>query len=274
MFNKNKKENSINKIEKIQNYYRKMNENPEKVLKYVNKKVIEILSLSDKSRYEIEEKIFKNIDREQHYNIVFDRLNHFENLNYINDERYSSNYIRLKYNSGYGKEKIIRDLQDKKIENELIEKNIEKYDFKESLIDYKNRSYKNLKEATSKEMNKVFQRLIKRGFKYSDVKEVFSDISIIKEEKENKYKETDLNKFIDKMTKKGYGINKIKQEANNKNLDLKDFDFNNIDFSELAKIYKLKKFGKEKEIDNNKKRKQINHLLSRGFVFDDFKNII
>ena len=270
--NNNFKNNKTSKIDKIKKYYEDMNKDPEKVKAYVKKKTIEILSLSDKSRFEIEEKIYKNIIRKTHEDLVSCTLDFFEEQNYINDKRFVENYIRIKYNSGYGRKYIEQELKQKKVDMNLFEDNIEDYNFIESLQEYKDRKYENIEELTYKELNKLHQKMVLRGFSFGDVKEVFSDILVLTEDiVEKEQKVGDKTKFLEKMTRKGYGKNKIKQESRNKNITLTDDDFNEIDFYEIALEYKNKKFGEDKITDPKLKQKFINHMLGRGFIYDEIK---
>lgn len=264
-----------NKIEKIKKYYEKLNEDPEKVSSYVKRKVVDILSLSDKSRFEIEEKIYKNIKREQYASLVSDILDYFEELNYINDERFVENYIRIRFNSGYGKQRIEKELKEKNVDMFIFEEYIEKYNFDENLSEYIDRKYPNLKESTIKDLNKVIQKLVLRGFDYSKVKDALSFVTIMKEEeKENKTKFIDKQKFIDKLIKKGYGKNKIIQDGKIKGMHFTDKDFESYDFYELAEEYKIKKYGNKKETDLKVKAKQTNHMLGRGFSFDEIREAL
>lgn len=274
-YKKHNKDNQVSKIDKIKKYYADMNTKPEKVSEYVKRKTVEILSMSDKSRYEIEEKIHKNIRKDLHKKLVSDILDYFEELDYINDERFVENYIRIKYNSGFGEKRIEQELKSKKVDMFVFEEHIEKYDFKESLREYKERKYPEIKESTMKEMNKIYQKLVTRGFEYSKVKDAFSDVVILKEaEKEKKTKIIDNIKFLDKMTKKGYGLNKIKQEARMKGIEINDTDLENYDFYEIANEYKVKKYGEEKEKDPKIRMKKTNHMLGRGFSFDEIKECL
>lgn len=263
----------VSKIEKIKKYYENLNKNPEKVSQYAKRKAIEILSMSDKSRFEIEEKIFKNIEREKYENLVSDILDSIEEMGYLNDERFVENYIRIKFNSGFGKNRIKQELKQKNVDMFLFEEFIENYDFNESLNEYIDRKF-NIKEDTLKNLNKIYQKLVLRGFEYSKVKECFSHVEIIKEVLPEKHTSFDNEKFLEKMTKKGYGLNKIRQESKVKGYAISQEEFDRYDFYELAENYKVKKYGEEKETDLKLKQKQINHMLGRGFSYDEIKECV
>jgi len=273
---KNKfKKPQVSKIDKIKNYYAKMNENPEKVEEYVKRKTIEILSMSDKARYEIETKIFKNIKRDLHEELVLKTLDDFEKRGYIDDERFVENYIRIKYNSGFGKKRIEQELKQKKVDMFIFEEFIDNYDFTASLEEYVERKYSDTKEETMKDLNKIYQKLVMRGFDYSSVKNAFEDVTILKEKESNKKtKSLDSKKFLEKMTRKGCGVNKIRQEARTKGIEITQEELDEYDFYEIAQDYKNKKYGEEREKDMKLKQKKINHMLGRGFSYDEIKECI
>ena len=65
-----------------------------------------------------------------------------------------------------------------------------------------------------------------------------------------------------------YFFQKIKQELKHKGLVHSNELFEEFDFFEAAKSYKIKKYGEVVPEDYNEKNKQKQHLLSRGFNFE------
>lgn len=262
------------KIDKIKKYYEKLNEDPEKVSAYIKRKVIEMLAESDKTRFQLEEYIFKRINKEKHESLISSILDDYEDAGYINDDRFIENYIRFKHGASLGKTRILKELKEKGLTNiELINEEFEKYNFEESLIEYVNRKYlSKTNKYTNKEYDKIKRQLITKGFSFGELSAInglFDISNVIQDNK--KEKKVDSEKLLEKLIRKGYGLNKIKQEFKQKGILLEESDYINIDFYEIAKEYKIKKFGEKAPKDQKEKQKEVNHLLGRGFSYDEIK---
>lgn len=256
------------KIERIKKYYAKMNEDEEKVKKYVREKTIEWLSQSDKTRFQIEEKIFKNI-QEQHTQLVSDILDEYEERGYLSEERFVENFIRNKHEMGYGETKIKNELKLKGVKAAEYTEVFEEYDFFESAKDYIERKTEG-KEHTEKEIDKLQRKLISRGFSFAQIAPFMTKIKrkeLIVED--GNVDLSDTIKFVEKRMRKGYGLQKIRQEVRQKGYLFNDEMYEDLDFFEAAKEYKLKKYGtgNPEEYKDLNKRKQ--HMLSRGFSFEE-----
>lgn len=276
MFKKNnyKSKNPVEiqkrKIERIKKYYAKMNEDEEKVAKYVREKVIDWLSQADKTRHQIEEKIFKNIEP-QHTELVNKILNEFEERGYISEKRFVENFLRIKHYDGFGETKIKNELKTKGINPEQYEHVFEEYDFLEAAREYIERKSEG-KEYTEKEIEKLQRKMISRGFSFNQISPFIQKLNrkqiVIDDENEDEVDFSEARKFIQKKIQKGYGIQKIKQELKHKGLVHSNELFEEFDFFEAAKSYKIKKYGEVVPEDYNEKNKQKQHLLSRGFNFE------
>lgn len=271
MYQKKKfdKNSQQKKIERIQKYYAEMNAEPEKVAKYVREKTIEWLSESDKTRFQIEEKIFKNIDKVKHNDLVSKILNEYEERGYLSDDRFAENFIRIKYESSYGVSKIKNELKKKGLNPDKYLFHFENYDFFESAEEYVKRKTEN-KVFSNKEIESFQRQMISRGFSFNEISPAMEFITkkdiVIDNDEDFDFSKT--IKHIEKLAKKGYGENKIKQELKYKGLEYNDELLEKFDFFEIAKEYKIKKYGIKKLEDYNEINKQKQHLLSRGFNFD------
>ena len=272
LFNKNF-QNKTSKIDKIKKYYEKINSDPEKVKLYVRNKIVDILSQSDKSRFQLEDYLFKRIKKEEHELLVNEILDHYEDLNYINDNRFLENYIRYKYEQGIGKTRIINELKEKGLKCiNTINEQFNLYDFEKSLIEYVERKYLSKTNiVTRKEYDKIIRQLITKGYSFSDLNIIKDFFEVGKQIEKKGVKNMDAEKLLNKLTRKGYGLNKIKQEFKQKEVMLTENMIESVDFYEIAKEYKIKKFGEENTSDKKQKQKETNHLLGRGFSFDEIK---
>lgn len=262
----------MKKIERIKKYYASLNEDEEKVKKYVREKTMEWLAESDKTRFQIEEKIYKNIDK-KHESIVSEILEYYEECNYLNDDRFVENFIRMKFNSYDGRTKINKELKKRGINPELYEDQYDDYDFQESVIEYvKNRTEG--KELTNKEIDSFKTKLINKGFSFGEVSNALPEIKkkqVVYESKEDldEYDLVPATQYIEKQMRKGYGLQRIRTELKHKGLIHTEEMFEDFDFYEAALNYKIKKYGEEKETDYNIINKRKQHMLSRGFNFDE-----
>lgn len=270
-----KKGNDQNKkIEAIKRYYDKINKTEESALKYVREQTIKWLAESEKTRFQIEEKIFKNIDR-KYEEAISKILDHYESLNYINEERFAEMFIRSKFYEYNGRTKINNELKKRGVNHENYESIFDKYNFNESILEYTERRTEG-KELTQKEIDSFQSKLINKGFNFEQVSNALKIIEkkkIVFESKEE-MEDLDLNptiKFIEKQMRKGYGLTKIKMELKHKGYIYTEELFEEFDFYEAAYNYRIKKYGEKVESDFKIRQKQQQHMLSRGFDFDQVK---
>lgn len=258
------------KIERIKKYYEDLNSDKERVAKYVREKVTEALYESDKTRFQLQEKLYKKIVKDKHESLVEDILDSFEERGFLNEERFVENFIRMKYHAYNGLTKIKNELKKRGVKIEEYLHILEEYDFKESAFEYVERKSEG-KEYTEKDFEKLQRKLVSRGFSFQEASNAMSQIQVkssIVEDEEDVDLEPARN-FIEKRMKKGYGRQKIEQEIKYKGIQYTKEIFEEFDFFQAAFDYKIKKYGSKKETDYNTINKQKQHMLSRGFSFDE-----
>lgn len=267
---KNDRESQLKKIERIKNYYISLNEDEEKVRKYVREKIVEWLSQSDKTRHQLQEKIYKNIKKD-HEQLVEESLDYFEEIGYIKEDRFVECFIRMKYNQYAGKTKILMELKSKGVKTGDYDYMFDEYDFEFSADEYIKKKTDN-KEFSQKEIDKLKNKMISKGFNFQEISIPISEVKrkkVIFETNEEGLDLTEAIKIIEKQLRKGYGLKKIKQELRQKGVEHTEEIFDDFDFYEAARNYKIKKYGEDKETDFKIINKQKTHMLSRGFNFDE-----
>lgn len=103
-------------------------------------------------------------------------IEYVSNYNYINDARYTENYIRVKSKTK-SKRRIIEELLQKGIKKDLIyeiieyiqmNEDYEVFDERAIISDYVHRKLSNT-EVDEKAKNKVYSHLLRQGFNSSDI---------------------------------------------------------------------------------------------------------
>ena len=201
-----------NKIEKQNKYYETYNN----ILKYIKTKL--------RSEFEIREYIKKNeIDKSTEENII----NKLKETKLIDDKTYVYAYIhdRIKF-SNDGPYKIKKELLKQKIEENLIEDELNKLDKEEIYEKLKKQILKKLNSNNKYSNNMIRQKLlnnfINQGYDKEMINQIIEDNqkednNIIKKEYEklynkykNKYNEYELNRVIkQKLYQKGFSIDEI-----------------------------------------------------------------
>ena len=112
-----------------------------------------------------------------HFSIVLEIIKEFKQKEWVSDERFCEIYVREKANySGWGERKIILKLQEHKIEETLIQKNLDKYfsenvqieKAKELAIEKEHRLDLGQKKLTNYEkQQKIKLFLVSRGFSFN-----------------------------------------------------------------------------------------------------------
>ena len=201
-----------NKIEKQNKYYETYNN----ILKYIKTKL--------RSEFEIREYIKKNeIDKSTEENII----NKLKETKLIDDKTYVYAYIhdRIKF-SNDGPYKIKKELLKQKIEENIIEDELNKLDKEEIYEKLKKQILKKLNSNNKYSNNMIKQKLlnnfINQGYEKEMINQIIEDNqkednNIIKKEYEklynkykNKYNEYELNRIIkQKLYQKGFSIDEI-----------------------------------------------------------------
>ena len=200
------------KIEKENKYYEIYNN----ILKYIKTKL--------RSEYEIREYIKKNeIDKITEENLI----NKLKDSKLIDDKTYTYAYIhdRMKF-SNDGPYKIKKELLKNKIEENIIEEELNKIDKEEIYEKLKKQILKKLSANTKYSNNMIKQKLINyfitQGYEKQMIIEILennlvSNTNILKKEYDklynkykNKYDEYELKKVIkQKLYQKGFSIDEI-----------------------------------------------------------------
>lgn len=277
MFNKKnfKKPDYKKRIERIQKYYEDLNNDEKKIKTFINQKIMETLAKYDRTQKQIEEMLYKNGKvNKKNEKIVDEIIQRYIDRKLINDERYVENFIRNKFESYKGKTKIINELKKSLYSVDSYTYLLDEYDFNNKLNELIERKYQE-NSLSKKELDKLQRKLVSDGYDYKIVMDYTNNLEkkiIITEDNKDEFDFEEAIKLIKKQTKKGYGIKKIEQELKYKGIPFNKELFEDYDFFEIANDYIEKKYGNVKKIsDQKEKSKIINHMLSRGFSFDEIK---
>ena len=100
-------------------------------------------------------------------------INNYIQNGYIDEERMTESFVRMKFNDRYGEVRIKMDLKQKGINSELIFFELEKYDWFESAFNLKEQKYGEEIESDYKILQKQKNYLIRRGFSFDQVNYAF-----------------------------------------------------------------------------------------------------
>lgn len=143
------------------------------VIKRAKLKVMDLLKRSDKTESELRMKLKQGYFPSEAIEVA---IEYVKSYGYLNDERYASNYIRMKKNSK-SKNAIIYELSLKGIPKEVIDLYMEEefsYEDEEEAIKkliYK--KTKNPEELTIEKKQKIIASICRKGFSYEKVKKFF-----------------------------------------------------------------------------------------------------
>jgi len=185
---------------------------------------IKYIAFRMRSKKEIIEYLRKKEYSEKDINNTVDRL---INNNMINDEIFCKSYINDKLNlSNVGINKIIGELSNLGIDENIINNNISNIDNEIIIVRLKNLIDKeiklNNKVPTFKLKNKIVNKFITLGYRAEDIYEIINNINIktnsdinkdyniLYKKYNNKYDEYKLKVFIkNKLYQKGYSVDDI-----------------------------------------------------------------
>ena len=147
-------------------------------------------------------------------------------LDFLNDERYASNYVDSSIRMGKGPVLISHELHQKGINDELIKKSLLSYTEELQIDTAYQLSVKHLKLISKhpkrKQKELLSQKLIRSGFNYSIINKIiplleFNDDNLEQLRKDYEKilkKTTDKNKIIQHLLQKGYEYSQIKEIMN------------------------------------------------------------
>ena len=134
-------------------------------------KCADFLSRRDHSVKELREKLLRTVD-EASADKVIER---FEELGYLNDEKFAKNYVEHLFNNkNYSDNHVKQELYKKGISRDIVAQILEdvEIDSVENIITIINKKYYNkLNAENGKE--KVVAALMRKGFSYGDIKSAF-----------------------------------------------------------------------------------------------------
>ena len=133
----------------------------ETLIPRARKKSLDILSRADCSETELRRKLaLKNYPSE----VIEDAINYVKKYNYINDERFASNYLNYKGKSKSSRH-IKMELISKGIESSIIEKLFSDNDNdEEALYNLLKKKIKNPEEMDDDKLRKIYAYLYRKGF--------------------------------------------------------------------------------------------------------------
>ncbi len=135
------------------------------------------LSYKDRSKREVIRKL-----KEKGYSkeVTKQTLKFLISYGYINDLEFSKKYVNQRVSSkGYGKFKIVRELREKGISDEIIEKVTENIVDKEEemALVLANKKARNLDLTEYKDKQKLFAYLQRRGYSFEIIKRVLEKLN-------------------------------------------------------------------------------------------------
>lgn len=146
------------------------------VIKRAKLKVMDLLKRSDKTEQELRTKLRTASFPEK---AVEEAISYVRGYKYLDDERYASNYIRMKKQTK-SKNAIVYDLISKGIEKEIIDQYMEEeFDSDDEEEAIKKLIYKktsNPSELDLEKKQKLVASICRKGFSYEKVKRIISNI--------------------------------------------------------------------------------------------------
>ncbi|MFL2775834.1 MAG: regulatory protein RecX [Gammaproteobacteria bacterium] len=137
----------------------------------IRKKILDLLSRREHSKYELVLKLERRVDSSDKLLKEIDKLS---DQNLQSDERFSESYIRSRYNSGFGPSRIKYDLSKRRVAESIINDAFREIDLnwveklkKENIKKYGNENPKNMQELSKR--TKFF---VQRGFDQEMIRKI------------------------------------------------------------------------------------------------------
>lgn len=128
-----------------------------------------LLARREYSAYELQQKA---VNKSYAESTIHDVLLVLQQKKYQSDERFCQNYLNYRSNQGFGKIRIRHELENKRIDAELIDQCIELVEWKEQA--QKVLQKKMAQRALAKE--KLIRFMLQRGFVYADFSDLLASI--------------------------------------------------------------------------------------------------
>ena len=137
----------------------------------IRKKLLDLLSRREHSKYEIFNKFKYRVESLEELNKEIHKLTE-ENLQ--SDLRFSESFIRSRYNSGFGPVRIKHDLSSRKVLPNIIEKAFEEVplDWEEKLLKENLKKYGEMPPSNLKELSKRLKFFTQRGFEQDIIRKL------------------------------------------------------------------------------------------------------
>lgn len=137
--------------------------------------LLKILTKREYSVYDLREKLASRYEE----NVAEQALNYALEHNYASDERYSEMFTRYRANNHYGAIKIRYDLQQKEIDESIIDAAIDQCEinFQEKLEEYFSSKFDSADLADFKLKAKIFRNLLNRGYSSDEINTCFEHFS-------------------------------------------------------------------------------------------------
>lgn len=146
--------------EKFKAWFESLDESEKKQVLY--KKTCFYLSKREYSRFELKQKLIKKYGTEFE-NIIQHNLDFFEEKGWQSDERFTRSFVRSKIRKGQGLNRIKMELQQKKVDIDPSELDIELPNFQklaeEEVVKKYKRDLKKWNESSYEDKNKIKQKI-------------------------------------------------------------------------------------------------------------------
>lgn len=135
----------------------------------INFYITYLLAKRDYSENEIRWKV--SLKEYYDESILNEFIKKYKEIGYINDQRCAAILVKSRYMECYGVNKIKEKAYQRKIDPNLIDNELSKYDFFTTCLEYANKKFNSKKYELSdvKELNKFKRKLLSRGFTYEQV---------------------------------------------------------------------------------------------------------
>jgi len=154
------------------NLYQQINE--EVLFKGAVLRAMHLLEKVDRTEFEVRKKLKEN---EYTPEAIDHAVNYVKQYHYLDDERYTKDYIRFK-SAKSSKSKITQELRQKGVNKDLITSCMEESSFDETDLIKKwiRKKYPVMRELEWSEKQKLFASLYRKGFSTNRIEKAYSDI--------------------------------------------------------------------------------------------------
>lgn len=147
----------------------------EKELKRAKEAALRLLKYRARSRKELEDRLRRKSFSPE---VISEIINWFEEQNLLNDKEFAQDWIAWRRRKGYGFFKIKKELREKGLEDELINKFLlpEKENFRQRLKELIKKRLPRLKNDSFKK-RKLFSYFLRRGFSLEEIERAWQSLN-------------------------------------------------------------------------------------------------